>query len=87
MIPMGGNPPSASVHGLPRQEYWNGLPFPMPGVLPDPGIEPTYHFMSPALAGGFFTTSTTWEAPDKVYGGTKEYSFNRFSINSVYFNI
>ena len=29
----------------PRQEYWNGLPFPSPGDLPDPGIEP----MSPAL--------------------------------------
>ena len=38
-----------------RQEYWSGLPFPTPGDLPDPGIEP----MSPvssALAGGFFTT-------------------------------
>jgi len=35
-----------------RQEYWSGLPFPTPGDLPDPGIEPT----SPALAGGFFTT-------------------------------
>ena len=31
--------------GLPRQEYWNGLPFPSPGDLPDPGIEP----VSPAL--------------------------------------
>ena len=29
------------------------------GDLPDPGIEPT-SLMSPALAGGFFTTSTTW---------------------------
>ena len=28
-----------------RQEYWNGLPFPSPGDLPDPGIEPR----SPAL--------------------------------------
>ena len=37
--------------GFPRQEYWNGLPFPLPGDLPDPGIEPT----SPAQAGGFFT--------------------------------
>ena len=37
--------------GFPRQEYWSGLPFPSPGDLPDPGIEP----MSPALAGGFFT--------------------------------
>ena len=26
--------------GFPRQEYWNGLPFPPPGDLPDPGIEP-----------------------------------------------
>ena len=33
--------------GFPRQEYWSGLPFPPPGDLPDPGIEPG----SPALAG------------------------------------
>ena len=26
--------------GFPRQEYWSGLPFPSPGDLPDPGIEP-----------------------------------------------
>ena len=31
--------------GCPRQEYWSGLPFPPPGDLPDPGIEP----VSPAL--------------------------------------
>ena len=36
-----------------RQEYWSGLPFPSPGDLPDPRIEP----MSPALAGRFFTTA------------------------------
>ena len=36
---------------FPRQEYWSGLPFPYPGDLPNPGIEPT----SPALAGRFFT--------------------------------
>ena len=28
--------------GFPRQEYWSGLPFPSPGDLPEPGIEPTY---------------------------------------------
>ena len=44
-----------------RQEYWSGFPFPIPGDLPDPGIIPTSH-MSPVLAGGFFTTSTIWEA-------------------------
>ena len=27
--------------GFPKQEYWNGLPFPPPGDLPDPEIEPT----------------------------------------------
>ena len=46
-------PPSM---GLPKQEYWNGLPFPSPesspGDLPDPGIEPT----SPTLASRFFTS-------------------------------
>ena len=41
-------PPSM---GFPRQEYWNGLPLPSPGDLPDPAIKPS----SPALAGGFFT--------------------------------
>ena len=44
-----------------RQEYWTGLPFPSPGNLSNPGIEPT-SLMSSALAGGFFTTSTTLEA-------------------------
>ena len=43
------------------QEYWSGLPCPPPDDLPDPGIKPT-SLMSPALAGGFFTASTTWEA-------------------------
>ena len=47
--------------GVSRQEYWSGLPFIPPGDLPDPGIEPP-SLVSPALAGGFFTTSSTWEA-------------------------
>jgi len=41
--------------GYPRQEYWSGLPCPPPRELPDPGIE-LEPPMSPALAGGFFTT-------------------------------
>ena len=48
-----------------RQEYWDEVPFPIPRDLPDPGIE-LVPFGSPALAGGFFTTSTTWEGPVKV---------------------
>ena len=39
---------------------WSGLPFPIPGDLPKPGIERTTQ--SPALAGVFFTTSITQEA-------------------------
>ena len=41
--------------GFPRQEYWSGLPFPTPGDLSDPRIEPT-SLGSPALASRFFTT-------------------------------
>ena len=50
--------------GFSRQEYWSGLSCPPPGDLPDPRIEPE-SFMSPALAGDFFTTSHTltfWSA-------------------------
>ena len=49
-------PPSM---GFSRQEYWNRLPCPPPGDLPNPGIKSR----SPALAGGFFTAGATWEAP------------------------
>ena len=52
--------------GFPRQENWSGLSFSSPGDLPNPEIEPT-SVASSALAGGFFTTSTTWEAPNSAY--------------------
>ena len=45
-----------------RQEYWSGLPFPPPGDLRDPGIEPT-SLTSPVVAGRFFTTSTNLGIP------------------------
>ena len=44
-----------------REEYWSGFPFPSPEHLPDPGMEPT-SLVSPAVAGGFSTTSPTWKA-------------------------
>ena len=47
--------------GFSRQAYWSGLPFLPLGDLPDPTIEPA-SLKSPALTGGFFTTSTTWGA-------------------------
>ena len=45
--------------GFSRQEYWSGLSCPPPGDLPDPGIQPV-SLPPPALAGGFFSRSTSW---------------------------
>ena len=52
-----------------RQEYWCGVPFSTPVALPQPATEPT-SLMSPALAGGFFNISTTWEALNKLEGSS-----------------
>ena len=49
--------------GFSNKESWSGLPCPSPEDLPNPGIEPT-SLKSSALVDGFFTTSTTWEAPE-----------------------
>ena len=58
--------------GVSRQEYWSGLPCPPLGDLPDPWIEPM-SLMSPALAGGVFTTSTSWEVLAIVQDKIKSY--------------
>ena len=47
--------------GFSRQEYWSGFPCLPPGDLLNPGVEHLV-LVSPALAGEFFTTSTTWAA-------------------------
>ena len=54
--PMDCSPPGSSVMGFLRQEYWDGLLFPTPENLLNPGIEPMT-LVSPALAGGFFAIS------------------------------
>ena len=56
--------------GFSRREYWNGLPSPPSGDLPDLGIEPTSP-VSPALAGGFFTTELPGK-PVPARGGVKD---------------
>jgi len=61
-----------------RQEYWSGLSYPSPGDLLDPGIKPM-SLVSPALAGGFFTTRTTYEA----LGMTKEEKKNHIQVVSI----
>ena len=48
--------------GFSRQEYWSGLPCPLPGDLPNPGIQPA-SLTSPALAGMFFTTTAAFGRP------------------------
>ena len=55
--------------GFSRQENWIRKPCPPPGDLPDPKIEPT----SPALAGGFFTTSATCMLCHNLKKNSEEY--------------
>ena len=56
-----------------RQEYWRRLPFPAPGNLPDPGLEPESP-VSPALAGQFFTTGPPGKPCDTYEVGQKVHS-------------
>ena len=60
--PVDCSPPGSSVHGISQQEYWSGLPFPSPGDLPDPGIEPR----SPALRADSSLTEPPGKPRDKV---------------------
>ena len=53
--PWNCSPPISLSMGFSRQEYWSGLPFPPSGDLPNSGMEAESP-VSPALAGGFFTT-------------------------------
>ena len=68
--------------GFSRQEYWSGLPFPLLGDFPNPGVE-SKPLISPALAGRFFTTGGTWEAL-QLFSRTcspsrSSFFYNRFS--------
>ena len=56
--PMDCSPPGFSVHADSLDEYWSGLPFPIPWDLPDTGVNPTT-LTSPALADRFCTTGAT----------------------------
>ena len=62
--------------GFPRQEYWSGLPFFPPAGLPDPGVKPMTP-VSPALAGGFFTTEPSGMPFGQWNSITYEVSRNR----------
>ena len=64
--------------GFPRQEYRSELPFPSPGDLPNPGIE----YVSPTLAGGFYTT----ESPGEPVLFTTSLYFHVSSLLSLSFS-
>ena len=56
--------------GFSRQEYWNGLPCPLPGDLPDPGIELT-SLTYRAPASKFFNTSATQKTLSYMWHSSK----------------
>ena len=60
---------------LSRQEYWSGLPFPPPGELPDPRVEPA-SLASRALAGGFFATHSAVPISARVWRQTQSQEKN-----------
>ena len=56
--PVDCSPPGSSVHGILQQEFWSWLPFPSPGDLLHPGIEPR----SPTLQADALTSEPSGEA-------------------------
>ena len=63
--------------GFSRQEYWSGLPFPSPGELPDPGIEPR----SPALRADALTSEPPWK---QICENNQQYQPKTFSFKMYY---
>ena len=60
--PLGYSPPGSSVHGIsPGKNTGVGCHFLLQWIFPTQGLNRVS--VSPALGGGFFTTSATWEAP------------------------
>ena len=81
--PMDCSPPGSSVHGILRQEYWNGLPFTSPGDLPDPGIKP----VSPALQADALPSELLEKSLVNVYLEAKVRSLRFLSINTLAFSL
>ena len=65
--------------GFSRQEYWSGLPFPSPGDLPDPGIEPR----SPAMQADALTSEPPGKPLTPLGSGGKESSCNAEDLGSI----
>ena len=71
--------------GFPRQEYWSELPFPLPGALPDPGMEPR----SPALQVDSLPSEPPAKQRDREMGWSPRKDLLRYSAAcySHYFNV
>ena len=67
-------PPSM---GFSRQEYWSGLPFPSPGDLPNPGIEP----VSPALRTDTLPSEPPGKPKEEEAGNKPRVGINRHTLN------
>ena len=65
--------------GFPRQEYWSGLPFPSPGDLPNPGIEPR----SPALEADAFIPHLK-NLPNQGYCHFKNHKAKKSHLNNLH---
>ena len=61
LLPQGLKSSASHAYGIFQARILEWVAIPTLGDLPNPGIKPA-SLPSPALAGGFFTTSTTWEA-------------------------
>ena len=60
---MDSSPARLLAMGFSRQVYWSGLPFPLPGDLPNSGTEPA-SLSTPVLAGRFFITEPPGKLPN-----------------------
>ena len=65
------SPPGSSVHGILHARIRVGCHDLLLGIFLTQGLNP--HLLSPALAGGFFTSSTTWEAQQRYYRGNIQF--------------
>ena len=65
--------------GFSRQEYWSGLPFPSPGDLPDPGIEPG----SPALEADALTSEPQGSPTGEKNGKPQQYTCHENPMNCI----
>ena len=75
------NLPSSSVHGILQARTWEWVAVPPPGDLSEPGMEPIPP-APPALTGGFFTTSATWEAQN-LQGAAEAVLRRKFQVIQV----